>query len=35
MPVVPTLKSLRQEDHEFEADLEYTVRPCLKKENKR
>jgi hypothetical protein len=29
-PVIPALWSLGQEDHEFEANLGYTVRSCLK-----
>jgi hypothetical protein len=27
----PALGRLRQKDHEFEATLSYTVKPCLKK----
>jgi hypothetical protein len=28
--IIPELKRLKQEDHEFEARLGYTVRCCLK-----
>jgi hypothetical protein len=34
IPVIPALRRLRQEVHEFEASLGSTVRPCLKKQNK-
>lgn len=29
MPVIPALRKVRQEDWEFGASLNYTVRPCL------
>jgi hypothetical protein len=29
MPVIPVLGRLRQEDQEFEANVESIVRPCL------
>jgi hypothetical protein len=32
MPIFPTLRSLRQEDHEFKDNQGYVVRPCPKKE---
>jgi hypothetical protein len=35
MPIVPTLRRLRQEDREFEASLGYIVRHCLKIEKKK
>jgi hypothetical protein len=31
LPVIPTLRRLRQEDHEFEDSLSYIVKPYLKK----
>jgi hypothetical protein len=30
MPVIPALRRLRQEDHEFKTSLGYIARPCLK-----
>lgn len=33
--VILELRKLRQEEHEFIASLEHTVRPCLKKINPR
>jgi hypothetical protein len=35
MLVIPALKMLRQEDLDFKATLDYLVRPCLKKQNKK
>jgi hypothetical protein len=31
MPVSPSLRRLRKEDHKFESSLYYIVRPCFKK----
>jgi hypothetical protein len=33
-PIIPALRSLRQKDREIEANLHYTVRPCLQKQNR-
>lgn len=34
MAVTPALESLKQEDnHKFEASLNYVARPCLKKKS--
>ena len=33
-PVIPVLRSLRQEDHSFEVGLSSLVRPCFKIKNK-
>jgi hypothetical protein len=30
VPVILALWRLRQEDHEFKANLDYIARPCLK-----
>jgi hypothetical protein len=30
MPVIPALRKMKQEDHEFEASLGYMVSFCLK-----
>jgi hypothetical protein len=35
MPIKPTIRGLRQEDHEFEASLGYKPRPCLKLKKKK
>jgi hypothetical protein len=35
VPVIPTIRRLKQEDNEFETSLDYTVRPCLKKKKKK
>lgn len=33
MPAIPRLERLRQEDGEFEANVDYTTKPCLKNNN--
>jgi hypothetical protein len=33
-PIIPALRRLRQEDHEFKASLGYIARPCLKNKPK-
>lgn len=33
MPITPALRGLSLEDHEFQADLSYAVRPYLKQNN--
>jgi hypothetical protein len=32
MPIIPALRRLTHEDHEFKASLGYTDRPCFKKQ---
>jgi hypothetical protein len=34
MPVITALRRLRQEDHEFEAIVNYIEKPCLNKKKK-
>jgi hypothetical protein len=31
IPVIPAIRRLRQKDHKFEASMDCTGRPCLKK----
>lgn len=31
MPIMPALRRLRHEEHEFETILNYTAKPCLNK----
>lgn len=33
MPAIPRLERLRQEDGEFEANVDYTTKPCLNNNN--
>jgi hypothetical protein len=35
VPAIPVFRRLRQKEHEFEASLGYTERPCLKKKKKK
>jgi hypothetical protein len=35
MPIIPALRKVKQEDCVFEANLDYIVTLCLKKENKK
>lgn len=35
MSIIPALKRLRTEDHYLEANLGYTVRPCLKNQKQK
>jgi hypothetical protein len=35
MHIIPAPGKLRQENHEFEDNLSYMARPCLKKEKKK
>jgi hypothetical protein len=31
MPIIPALQRLRQEDHDFEANLDCMMKPCWKR----
>lgn len=35
MPAVPTLSTLKEEDHKFESSLSYIVKQCFKKQKER
>jgi hypothetical protein len=35
MPVTLELRRLRQEDHDFETNLSYIARPCLKQQSQK
>jgi hypothetical protein len=35
MHLIPDLRRLRQEDHEFETNLSHILKPCLKKKKKK
>jgi hypothetical protein len=35
MPVIPRLRRLRQEDHEFKANLGYIVTTCSERKRKK
>jgi hypothetical protein len=35
MPIIPSLKRVRQEDQKFKVSLGYITRPCLKIERER
>jgi hypothetical protein len=35
MPIIPAFKRLKQEDGEFQSNLDYIMRPCLKKKKQK